>query len=102
MIECQHAAMERSIVAYLKACDWDRTRCDSLRVSLPFFTRVVRFGKTLFSRVPQVNSFKIPGFVEFSMKHYRSARPKDGLREDGSCNLILASRRIKVRTKPTV
>ena len=32
--------MERSIVAYLKACDWDWTRYDSLRVLLlPFFTR---------------------------------------------------------------
>ena len=39
MIQCQHAVMERSIVGYIKACDWDRTRCDSLRVLLPFFTR---------------------------------------------------------------
>ena len=32
-----------SIVGYIKTCDWDRTRCDSLRVLLPFS---VHSGKT--------------------------------------------------------
>ena len=71
MIQCQHAVMERSIVAYLKACDWDRMRCDSLRILLPFFSlTVVRSGKTPFftSLFTRDNSFEIPGFVEFSMK----------------------------------
>ena len=69
MIQYQDAVMKRSTVAYFKACDWDRARCDSLRVLLPFFSlAVVRSGKTPLSRVPGVNSFEIPRFVEFSMK----------------------------------
>ena len=42
------------------------------------------------------------GLWNSAWKRYRSARPKDGSREDGSCNLVLASRRIKATTKPTV
>ena len=126
MNQCQHAVMERSIVAYPEACDWDRMRYNqdlpgkyntkvasrassglvrpgttdhtdipkpvygirtmpayitvfpspyeihrSLRVLLPFFSlAVVRSGKNPFftSLFTRVNSFEIPGFVEFSMK----------------------------------
>ena len=100
MIQFQHAVMERSIAAYLKACDWNRTRGDSLRVLLPFFTRGRPFRENpFFSRVSR---YMYLGLWNSAWKRYKSARPKDRSKEDGSCNLVLASRRIKARTKPTV